>query len=201
MTEMIVSTQSKFYKPVRMRRKKWTRAQYDKAVAAGVFTPADKIELIEGELIQKMPIHPPHTTAIILTQNALSQILSQDYHVRSQQPIALSNISEPEPDLTIVAGVPRDFRDSHPQSALLVVEVSDSTLAYDRGTKASMYAKAGIADYWIVNINERVVEVYRDPVKVNGRGRYQTQLRFGEGESITPLAFENATIAAADLLP
>ncbi len=200
MIEMILPIASP--KRIKMRQKLWTRAQYDKAVAAGVFTSADKIELIEGRLIQKMPIHAPHTTSTGLVEDALMPyIIKGIHHIRVQMPIALGVRSEPEPDIAVVQGIRRDYSDSHPKTALLIVEIAASSLEYDRSDKASIYAKAGIADYWIVNINERVVEVYRDPVKVNGRGRYQTQLRFGEGESITPLAFENATIAVNEILP
>ena len=82
-----------------------------------------------------------------------------------------------------------------------MIEVAAASLKYDRGKKATMYAKAGILDYWIVNINERIIEVYRDPIKVNGRGRYQTQLRFAEGESVTLLAFENIAVDVNEVLP
>ena len=200
MTEAILSTQP--IARIQRRQKLWTRAQYDKAIAAGIFTPEDKIELIEGRLIQKMPIHAPHSTSMGLVEDAFNSFLVKGIHlIRTQQPLALGSSSEPEPDIAIVEGERRDYAVDHPKTALLVIEVSDSSLAFDRGTKAAMYAKAGIADYWIVNINERVVEVHRDPVKVNGRGRYQTQLRYTEGGSVTPLAFENAIIAVNEILP
>ena len=199
MTETIPSTQHKLYKPMRVRLKKWTRAEYDCMVAQGILTERNKVELIEGEIVEKMPQNLPHKHSIKKATRIFSQFISDTVDLAVQLPLALGEVSEPEPDIALVAV--DEVLSGETEKALLVVEIADSSLAFDQSRKLLMYAKAGIADYWIVNINERVVEVYRDPVKVNGRGRYQTQLRFGEGETITPLAFENATIAVNEILP
>ena len=186
---------------VKIRQKLWTRDQYDKVVAGGIFTPEDKLELVEGELYEKKTPHPPHASVMMKFQRWFSRNLPDSYDFRNQLPLALGSRSEPEADFAVVVTSLNDYNGEHPKSALLVIEVADSSLKYDQGKKAAMYAKAGIADYWIVNINERVIEVYRDPVKVNGRGRYETKLRFAEGETVTPLAFENITVAVTDVLP
>ncbi|MBI4572140.1 MAG: Uma2 family endonuclease [candidate division NC10 bacterium] len=99
----------------------------------------------------------------VLTQDALRKAFGEGTHVRIQLPLALDPSSEPEPDVTVVRGSPRDYRDAHPSAALLVVEVADTTLSHDRDQKGSLYARAGVADYWIVNLVDQVLEVYRDP--------------------------------------
>lgn len=98
-----------------------------------------------------------------MTQDALRKAFGEGTHVRIQLPLALDPSSEPEPDVTVVRGSPRDYRDAHPSAALLVVEVADTTLSHDRDQKGSLYARAGVADYWIVNLVDQVLEVYRDP--------------------------------------
>jgi Uma2 family endonuclease len=182
-------------------RKRWTRDEYDKCIEIGVFTEEDKIELIDGELIKKMPVKPPHATALSLAEEALRSLLPTGFHTRNQQPIALSNRSEPEPDIAVVTGSVRDYARRHPETALLLIEISDSTLAFERSRKAQIYAKAGIQDYWIVNVKGNVVEVYRNPVTERGRGRYTSGQQFQAGETISPLAFPEISIAVSDILP
>ena len=201
MADTALSINPQFYKPkpMRVRLKKWTRAEYDNMVAAGILTERNKVELIEGEIVQKMSQNPPHIASIKRTTRVLARFISDTVDLAVQLPLAIGDISEPEPDLALVPVSNNSTK--HSETAFLVIEIADSSLVFDRTRKLLMYAKAGISDYWIVNINERVVEVYRDPIKVNGRGRYQTQLRFAEGETLTPLNFENAQITVNDLLP
>lgn len=187
--------------PMRLKRKRWKRVEYEKMVASGVLKEDDKLELVEGELFEKMTLNPPHAVVMMKLQRLLSRRLPDGYEARNQLPLAMSGISEPEPDFAIVAGTPDDYGRQHPKTALLLIEVAESSLAYDRVKKGNMYAKAGIPDYWIVNINERVVEVYRDPIKVKGRGRWKTQFKVAEGETITPLHFAEMSVAVTDILP
>jgi Uma2 family endonuclease len=187
--------------PMRLKRKRWKRIEYEKMVASGVLKENDKLELVEGELFEKMTLHPPHASVMMAFQKLLSRQLPDGYEARNQLPIALSGMSEPEPDFAVVIGSSRDYSRQHPTTALWIIEVAESSLAYDRIKKGNMYAKAGISDYWIVNINERVIEVYRDPIKVNGRGRWQTQLKVAEGETATPLHFTEISVAVTDILP
>src|SRR4029079_13613939 len=104
----------------------------------------------------------PHATAIQLVQQVLTTLLGAGWSVRAQLPLALDDDSEPEPDVCVVAGDPRDYRDAHPEHPALIVEVALSRVSFDREHKGSLYARAGVADYWIVNVRERRLEVYRE---------------------------------------
>jgi Uma2 family endonuclease len=177
--------------------RRWTREEYEKLIAAGMFPPGERVELIDGEILQMTPQGSPHATAIQLMENALRTAFGPGFSVRQQLPLALDPRSEPEPDVAVVAGNPRDYRDRHPGGALLAAEISDTTLEYDRQRKGAVYARAGIQDYWIVNLDDRSVEVYRDP----GQAAYRSSHRYGEGDHISPLAALKAKIAVADILP
>jgi Uma2 family endonuclease len=172
---------------------------------AGILRPDEKIELIGGELIPKeLPMKSAHATAISLCEEALRQAFSQGYVVRGQLPLALSERDQPLPDVAVVEGSIRDFARAHPTRAVLVVEVSEATLRLDRHTKASLYAWAGIPEYWIVNLVEGVLEVFREPAPMAGRAYgygYQQQAVYRSGEAIAPVAQPEAVIAVDDLLP
>jgi Uma2 family endonuclease len=119
-------------------------------------------------------------------------------------PVALDDESAPEPDLAVVQGIRGAYRESHPAHAALVVEVADSSLDFDRERKGSLYARAGIQDYWIVNLVDRVLEVYRQPGPDRSAAygwRYRSVERLALPDAVAPLAFPSARIAVADLLP
>jgi Uma2 family endonuclease len=179
------------------RPRLWSRADYERLVAAGVFGPDDRVELLEGEIIEKSPEKSRHAAAIDLALDALRRAFGPSHTIRVQHPLAASDGSEPQPDLAVVPGTARDYVDQHPRSASLVVEVSDSSLAYDRTKKARVYARAGIAEYWIVNLVEAMLEVHRDP----GADGYRTILRLRSGETVSPLAAGSSSAAVGDLLP
>lgn len=186
-------------------RRLLTVEEFDCAWAQGVYGPEERLELIEGEVIQKVsPQESPHATGVRLCDKATNRIFGSGYDVRTQLPLRLGPRSKPEPDVAVVAGEIRDYAREHPQTAVLVIEISDSTLAYDRGVKASLYARAGIADYWIVNLVDRVLEVHRLPAPIAemplGHG-YRSVTRFAEDESVAPLHAPTSSIAVADLLP
>lgn len=186
------------------KRRGWTRAEYECAIDLGLFGPDERLELIEGEIIEKMTHNSPHATGICLAQTAMAQVFTAGYLVRSQLPLAVDALSEPEPDVAVVRGSVRDYARNHPATAVLVIEVSDSTLPMDRTVKASLYARAGIEEYWIVNINDRVLEVHRQPAAMSEQPlgyHYRSITRQTETESIAPLAAPQALIAVADLLP
>jgi Uma2 family endonuclease len=147
--------------PVPMKR--WKRVEYERLVDRGVFEPGDRIELIDGLLLVSEPQSSPHYTAIQLVERVLSRAFGEGWTVRTQAPIALDDTSEPEPDVAVVRGGVRDFAAAHPTDPVLVVEVAVSSLAFDREHKASLYARAGRPEYWIVNLIDRVLEVRRDP--------------------------------------
>lgn len=185
--------------------RRWTREEYDRMVEAGILTTRDKVQLIEGEIVEMSPQTPPHVaTTHQLLNGVLGRLFPDAPHIRHQAPLAISHDSEPEPDIAVVPGAPRDYVRAHPTTALLLVEVSLSSLTYDRTTKARIYARARIPDYWIVNLRDRCVEVHRDPVARSGRdpkAHYASVTSHTSGETITPLAAPDATIVVADLLP
>jgi Uma2 family endonuclease len=129
--------------------------------------------------------------------------LGRSWRIRVQLPLALGPDSEPEPDVSVVRGTPRDAPSGHPTTAALVVEVADSSLRLDRGPKARVYARAGIADYWIVNLIDRVLEVHREPSgpRPGGQSAYAAVHTLDADAIIAPLAAPPARIAVADLLP
>lgn len=182
----------------------WTREEYLKMAEAGVFAPGERVELIEGEIIKMTPQKGPHMTGVTLVSEELRRAFGKGYVVRVQGPLALGPLSEPEPDVAVVRGSPRDYRDSHPTTAILVVEVSDTTLVLDRQQKAGLYARAGIPEYWILNLLERALEIYRNPAPSPdhplGYG-YRSSERLDASASVVPLAASATLIAVADLLP
>jgi Uma2 family endonuclease len=188
--------------PTRLRT--WTRAEYDRLIELGVFRPGEPIELIAGQLMVSEPQGSAHYTAVGLVEDALRAALGGGWLVRSQGPIALGDDSEPEPDVAVIRGSRRQYSRHHPARPALVVEVAESSLALDRGQKASLYARGGIADYWILNLVDRVLEVYRRPA-VDAAGafgwRYTSMEIVRPGASVAPLESPSARIAVADLLP
>lgn len=180
-----------------VQSKRWTRQEYDRMAEAGIFSPGDRVQLIEGDIITMTPQNSPHATAVGKTQRVLDRLFGPSVWVRVQMPLIVDPDSEPEPDLAVVPGEPADYRNEHPRTALLVVEVSDSTLPLDRDRKRAIYARAGISEYWIVNLADRCLEVYRDPAP---GGSYLSSKKFGPSESVIPLA-AIAAIAVIDLLP
>jgi Uma2 family endonuclease len=187
-----------------VRTRKLKRVEYDRLVEADVFGPEDRIELFDGRMIFKEPQYSPHATAIQLVQRTLTAVFGAGWNVRPQMPVALDEDSEPEPDVCVVPGDPRDYRNAHPERPVLIVEVAQSRLRFDRRQKGSLYARAGIADYWIVNIPDRRLEVYRDPhpdPAAPFAWRYGSTVTLGPGERVTPLALPAASIAVSDLLP
>ena len=187
-----------------VRTRKLKRIEYDRLVEADVFGPEDRIELFDGRMIFKEPQYSPHATSIALVQRVLTSALGPAWYVRPQMPVALDEVSEPEPDVSVVPGDPRDYRDAHPERPVLIVEVAQSRLRFDRRQKGSLYARAQVADYWIVNIPDRRLEVYRDPqpdpATPFGWG-YGTTLTLGPDERVAPLAAPAASVTVADLLP
>ena len=187
--------------PYTLRR--WTRAEYERVASLGVFDN-EHLELIGGDLIVAEPHGTYHATSLGKAGDALRAVLPEGWIIRWQSPIALDDESEPEPDLAIIHGTRDDFREAHPTRPALVVEIAESSLLFDRNQKGSAYARAGLPDYWIVNLVDRVVEVYRDPTpdpSARYEWRYASVRTAAESETVTPLALPTLHIAVADLLP
>ena len=184
--------------------KRWRRVEYERLVDRGVFEPGDRVELIDGLLLVSEPQSSLHYTAILLVQQALARAFGEGWSVRTQAPIALDDASEPEPDVAVVRGGIRDFAVSHPVDPVLVVEVSVSSLAFDREHKASLYARAGRPEYWIVNLIDRVLEVRRQPGPEPSTPYgwdYAFVDALGPTERVSALAAPTIEIAIGDLLP
>ena len=186
-----------------MRR--WiTRAEFEALIEAGVFPREERLELLAGELTRREPVNTAHAVAVRLVQIALEQVLGAGYDVRPQLPLALSEFDMPFPDIAVVPGSPRDYLAQHPTSALLVVEVSEASLKTDREVKGSLYASAGIPEYWILNLRERVLEVYREPA-ADARAVYGAAYRWRQtlsaSEQVSPLFAPDARLAVQHLLP
>jgi Uma2 family endonuclease len=180
------------------------RVEYEQLAENGFFKPGERVELIDGLMVLREPQGTPHTTAIQLAEQALGRAFGAGWNVRCQFPVALDDDSEPEPDLAVVPGGPRDYLDAHPSQPVLMVEVAHSSVAFDREYKSSLYARAGVRDYWIVNLIDRVLEVRRGPARADSAPygwAYLTLEVFGPDDSVAPLAAPAALVAVADLLP
>lgn len=176
--------------------RRFSTDEYHQLVAAGILREDEHVELLEGVIAQMSPQHERHMKAIVRLNRWLSRALPDTYEVRPQGPLTLDD-SEPEPDLAVVLGERPGPSDEHPRSALLVVEVSGSSLALDRTVKARIYARAGILEYWIVNVAEQCVEVCRDPDP--SAGRYLTLLAVRSGETLTASSLPGISIPAASI--
>src|SRR2546425_3214062 len=142
-----------------VRSRRWTRAEYDRLIGLGVLHEDERVELVGGDLVCKEPQAARHASAVLLVVEALRRSFGPGWQVRVQMPIAFGDDSEPEPDVAVVRGGPGDFFDDHPSEAALVVEVALSSLDFDRGPKASLYARGRVPDYWIVDVDGRRLEV------------------------------------------
>lgn len=182
--------------PVRQHR--FSRAQYEHMVDAGILGADDRIELLDGEILDMAPQKSRHATAVRLLEIALARHFSDcSCDIRAQLPFNLDEYSVPEPDIAVVPGQPRDYRDAHPGRALLIVEVADSTLSFDRVRKLSAYARAGVPEYWILDLHGETLEVCRAPLGDTFAERRVLQA----GERIAPIHTPGRTLAVADLLP
>lgn len=175
----------------------WEKAQYHHMGDLGWFDDV-RVELVEGEIIQMSPISSPHWKSVILTGTALRQVFGSGFVVAEQNGFDGGLRSEPQPDVAVYEGDVRDF-EALPSHALLIVEVSLSTLRFDRVRKAGVYARAGIAEYWIVNVAERVLEVHRQPS--SRTGSYEERWTLDADASVSPLAAPEAVLKVADFLP
>jgi Uma2 family endonuclease len=175
-----------------------TIQEYHRMAEAGIFHPEERLELIAGQIIRMSAKGTAHESAITRTERLLRQRLGEQVLLRLQSPIQLDDYSEPEPDIAVVMPNPLDYDDHHPrpEEVFLLIEVADSSLKYDREVKALAYAKSGIADYWILNVNQRKLHVYRLP----SPDGYQSETILSEDVTISPLAFPDCAIALRELL-
>lgn len=180
--------------PARPALRRFRRAEYDRMVAMGLFQ-GERVELLHGVIVGMSPIGPPHATVVDRLNRTLVLKLFERALVRIQQPLAAWDDSEPEPDVSVVPL--GDYSVDHPDRAQLVIEVADSSLVIDRETKVPLYAASCVLEYWIVNLVERVVEVYTDP---EGPG-YRSHRRARARDTVSPGAFPDLVLRVGDLLP
>ncbi len=165
---------------------------------AGLFVD-ERVELLDGTIVSMSPHNTPHASTVARLQRALVRAIADAGHLRTQLPIVLDDWSEPEPDVAVCKLDPYDYAREHPHGSdvLLVCEVAESSLAYDRGAKAAAYAASGIPEYWVVDLDGRTIEIHSDPDPASHRYHRNTLVR--DGQTLT--APRGSVIAAADILP
>ena len=181
--------------------RRFTRHEYDRLIEHGILDEDEPIELLDGLLLVKEPQASPHRTSVLLTAGTLGRAFGEGWFVQVQSPIVLDDRSEPEPDVCVVRGAPRDYTSAHPRDPALVVEIALSSLALARGRKATAYARARIADYWIVDLVGRTLEVHREPARSGRRWGYASVQTLVADATVSPVAAPGVLVRVADLLP
>jgi Uma2 family endonuclease len=186
--------------PIAVEHRRWTVEEYHRMIDAGILTQLDHVELINGEIVCMPPQGPAHSGTTLRSDKYLRQRLGGRADVRVQMPILLTT-SEPEPDLAIVRVDERDYCDRHPQpeDIFLVIEISRTSLEFDRTTKANTYAKARILEYWVLDVVGRQVYAMSDPDPE--AGKYRSVARLTDTDLVSPIGFPDLEIAIAKLLP
>ncbi|MBD0346530.1 MAG: Uma2 family endonuclease [Coleofasciculus sp. Co-bin14] len=177
----------------------WTAEEYHRMAEAGIFHPEERVELIAGQIIRMSAKGTAHTAAVRRTAKILRNLLTNQAEVYTQDPIQLDDFSEPEPDVAVVRIDPLDYADHHPtpSEVYLIIEVADSSLKYDRETKAKAYARSGIADYWVLDVINRKLHMFREPIQE----AYQSEVILSEEASVSPLQFPTLEITLQEMLP
>jgi hypothetical protein len=187
--------------PIPPRPTVWTVQRFHDVREAG-HCDGRRAILIRGTVWELGPMNPPHATAVSLAVEALRSAFGTGFHPRVQLPLVLSLDTDPFPDVAIVTGTARDYAVTHPTTAALVLEVADTSLDFDTTVKAELYATAGIADYWVLDLEGRRLLVFRDPTSLPPGGvAYRTQHVYGPADSVAPLAAPHSPIRVGDLLP
>ncbi len=183
---------------VRVNRRSFTVAEYERMGRFGVFSPEERVELVCGEIIRMSPIGERHAACVDFLTQFITLRLRRRAIVRVQNPIELDDYSEPQPDVTVLKPRGDFYRNAHPrpEDVLLVIEVSDSTLELDRRVKVPLYAGAMIAEAWLVNLPEEHIEVYSDPAG----GEYRTVRLYGRGDRLQSHTLAGLRVAVGKVL-
>ncbi len=184
--------------PVQVNRRSFTVAEYERMGQFGIFSEDDRVELVNGEIVEMSPIGERHAACVDVLNEVVKERLGRSVIVRVQNPIQLDDFSEPQPDISILKRRDDFYRSSHPkpEDVLLVIEVSDTTLEYDRRVKVPLYARAGIAEAWVVNLAEERIEVYADPAE----GAYRTAESRARGDEIQSRPLAALRVGVAEVL-
>jgi Uma2 family endonuclease len=183
---------------VAVSRRRFTVHDYHRMGDAGILSPTDRVELIDGEIVTKMAIGPRHGASVDRTNRALTTAVGTSAIVRVQGSVRLDLFNQPEPDIVLLRPRADFYASAHPGPAdmLLVIEFAESSIDYDRDIKAHIYAKASVVEYWLVDLNEDVVRLYSDPSK----GVYRSETSLRRGQSLAPRSLPSCAIGAQDLL-
>ncbi len=184
---------------VELPRRRFTVEDYHRMAEAGILHEADRVELIEGEIVEMSPIGHHHIASVLALSRRLTLAVGDRALLSSQNPVRLSHDTEPEPDVVLLRPPESRYWQQAPRAedVLLLVEVADSSYRYDRDVKLPLYARAGIPEVWVVDIAGEAVEIHRQP----GLRGYASAQRVERGATIAPAAFADAVLAVADLLP
>lgn len=177
----------------------WTVEEYHRMIEAGILTPSDRVELLQGQIVRMSPQLPPHASTTQRTVRYLDRLLAERAYIRMQLPVMLQPNSEPEPDIAIVRFDAKEYSDRHPtpNDIFWLIEVADTSLKDDRTIKATLYANAGILDYWVLNVNTRQVHVFREP----GEDGYAQEAVWDEANLLSAIAFPDIPITLSQLFP
>jgi Uma2 family endonuclease len=175
-----------------------TVQEYDRMTEIGIFDEDERVELLAGQIVKMAAKGTAHGAAVKRTEKLLENRLGERVLVRLQDPVRLDNYSEPEPDISVVIPDPLYYEDHHPTPSeiYLIVEVADTTLRTDCGIKAKIYAESGIADYWVLDVNNRQLHVFREP----SQDGYQSIAVVGDDATISPLQFADISFAVREML-
>jgi Uma2 family endonuclease len=178
-------------------RRLFTREEYHRMAEVGILRPTDRVELIRGDIVEMLPIGRRHVAFVNNLNQLLVTRLAGRAIVSVQNPVVLADDTEPQPDLSVLRRRPVPYKEAEPatEDVLLLIEVAESSLAYDRSTKLRLYAEAAIPEYWVVDTAAESVEVYRTP----GVGGYRDASRVAGAATITPLAFPDVSLALVDI--
>jgi Uma2 family endonuclease len=179
-------------------RRRFTNAEYHAMAEAGILAEDERVELIAGEIVRMAPIGSRHAGGVKRLNRRLTRGLGDRALVSIQDPISIGDNSEPQPDVAVLRTRADDYTQSHPKPAdvLLIIEVADSSVTYDRNVKIPLYAGAGIAEAWLVCLDERCIEIHRDPATTGYRNIRILQ----PGESVSPLTFPDFELTVDEIL-
>ena len=186
------------------KTRRWTRVEYERLIELGMFQPGERLELLDGLLVVREPPGSRHAAAIRRVLAALRRALGDAWQIDSQLPVALDADSEPEPDIAVVPPESSSYRDAHPSQPVLIVEVADSSYQIDHDHKASLYARARVPEYWIVDLVHDAIDVHREPEPAPGAlygWRYRRRENMRAPAAVASLIAPDNPIPIADLLP
>jgi len=184
---------------VELPRRRFTVEEYHRMAEAGILHEDDRVELIEGEIVEMSPIGHHHIASVMALSRRLTLAVGDRAVMSPQNPVRLSRDTEPEPDVVLLRPPETRYWQQAPcvEDVLLLIEVADSSYRYDRDVKLPLYARAGIPEVWVVDVADGAVEVHRQP----GLRGYASAQRVERGGTIAPVAFPDATLAVAEVLP